>query len=99
MPEVLLTVYCSRPDAAAVAAVLRDVTRHPVHQRDETVYGFDFSDASTAERVTGQLDRCTVEVRVDEDAAQDLIDRIGATKRAGPVRWRLTPVLASGRFA
>jgi hypothetical protein len=99
MPELLFTVYCSRVDAALIAAALRDATRHPVHQRDEIVHGLDFSDATTAESVTGRLDRCALDVRVEESAAKALIERVGALKRVGPVRWRLTPVIASGRFA
>jgi hypothetical protein len=99
MPEILLTIYCSGADAAPIAALLRDATRHPVHQRDETVHGLDFSDATTAESVTGRLDRCALDVRVVEAAAQALIAQVGALKRAGPVRWRLTPVIASGRLA
>jgi hypothetical protein len=99
MPELLLTVYCSRADAALIATALRDATRHPVHQRDETVHGLDFSDATTAESVTGRLDRCALDVRVEEGAAKALIERVSMLKRIGPVRWRLTPVIASGRFA
>lgn len=99
MTEVLLTVYCSQADAGLIATALRDATRHPVHQRDEIVHGLDFSDASTAESVVGRLDRCAIDVRVGDEAAQTLIDRLSALKRAAPVRWRLTPVLASGRLA
>lgn len=98
MAEVLLTIYCSKADAGLIATTLRDATRHPVHQRDEIVHGLDFSDASTAESVVGRLGRCAIDVRVGDEAAQDLIARIGALKRAAPVRWRLTPVIASGRL-
>ncbi len=98
MAEVLLTIYCSKGDAGPIATVLRDATRHPVHQRDEIVHGLDFSDASTAERVVGRLERCAIDVRVDEAAASALIAQIGASKRVAPVRWRLTPVIASGRL-
>jgi hypothetical protein len=98
MTEVLLTVYCSKADAGLIASTLRDATRHPVHQRNEIVHGLDFSDASAAESVTGRLDRCAIDVRIGDEAASDLIARIGALKRAAPVRWRLTPVIASGRL-
>ena len=98
MAEVLLTIYCSKVDAGLIATALRDATRHPVHQRDEIVHGLDFSDASTAESVVGRLERCAIDVRVGEEAASELIARIGALKRAAPVRWRLTPVIASGRL-
>lgn len=99
MPELLLTLYCSRADAGQIAAALRDATRHPVHQREETVYGLDFSDASTAENVAGRLQRCAIDVRVEEEAAQALIAAVAALQRTGPVRWRLTPIIASGRIA
>lgn len=99
MPEVLLTIHCGRSDAASIGGTLRDATRHPVHQRDETVLGLDFSDATAAESVTGRLDRVALEVRVGEDAAQAIVAQIGALKRLGPVRWRLTPIITSGRFA
>jgi len=98
MAELLLTVYCSKSDAGPIAAMLRDATRHPVHQRDETVHGLDFSDATMAESVVGRLDRCAIDVRVEEGAAQALIAQVGSLKRAAPVRWRLTPVIASGRL-
>lgn len=99
MAEVLLTLYCSKADAALIAATLRDATRHPVHQRDEAVHGLDFTDARAAENVVGQLHRCALDVRVEEHEAQPLIAQIGALNRAAPVRWRLTPVIASGRLA
>lgn len=99
MPELLLTVHCSRADAASIAAALRDVTRHPVHERDETVHGLDFSDATAAESVTGRLDRVSLDVRVEESAASAIVAQIGTLKRSGPVRWRLAPIIASGRFA
>lgn len=99
MPEVLLTIYCNKADAAPIASAMLEVTRHPVHQRDETVYGLDFSDATVAESVSGRLGRCAVDVRVAEEEAQGLLDRIGAMKRAAPVRWRITPVIASGRLS
>lgn len=99
MPERLLTVHCGRADAAIIAAALRDLTRNPVHQREETVHGLDFSDATAAESVTGRLDRVSLEVRVAEADAPAIMAQVGALKRAGPVRWRLTPIIASGRFA
>lgn len=98
MAEVLLTIYCSTVDAGVIATALRDETRHPVHQRDEIVHGLDFSDASTAESVVGRLERCAIDVRVGEETASDLIAHVGALKRAAPIRWRLTPVIASGRL-
>lgn len=99
MPELLLTIHCGRSDAASIGGALRDATRHPVHQRDETVHGLDFSDATAAESVTGCLDRVSLEVRVEEDAAPAILAQVGALKRSGPVRWRLMPVISSGRYA
>lgn len=99
MADVLLTLYCSRADAGMIAAALRGVTGHPVHQRDETVHGFDFSDATAAERVIGQLDRCALDVRTEQSDADALLGAVQALPRVGAVRWRLTPVIASGRFA
>lgn len=99
MPELLLTIHCSRPDAAIIAVALRDATRHPVHQRDEIVHGLDFSDATAAESVTGRLDRVALDVRVEESAVSAIIEQVGALKRSAPVRWRLSPVISSGRFA
>ena len=99
MPELLLTIHCGQSDAASIGGALRDATRHPVHQRDETVHGLDFSDATAAESVTGRLDRVSLEVHVEEDVAPMVVAQIGDLNRSGPVRWRLTPVIASGRFA
>jgi hypothetical protein len=97
MADLLLTLYCNPADASLIAALLRDETRQPVHQRNEIVYGFDFSDANAAERVDGRLARCAIELCIDEHAAMACVERIGAMARKGPVRWRLSPVNASGR--
>lgn len=98
MPELLLTIYCSKVESGPIATTLRDATRHPVHQRDEIVHGLDFSDASPAESVVGRLERCAVDLRVEEGAASALIAQVGALKRAAPFRWHLTPVIALGRL-
>lgn len=99
MADVLLTIHCGRPDAASIAGLLRDATGQPVDQHDEAVHGLDFSDATAAERVAGRLERVSLTVRVADDAASQIVAQIGALKRSGPVRWRLMPIIASGRFA
>lgn len=98
MADVLLTFYCANIDAPVIAEALRENTGRPVHVREEAVYGRDFSDASTAERVTGQLDRAAIDVQVAEDAVAALVDEVGALKRVSPVRWHATAVLSSGRL-
>lgn len=99
MPDVLLSFYCARADGAAIADALREATHTPVHLRDELVFGLDFSDASTAERVSGQLNRCVVELTVAGDMVDTLVQRIADLKRAAPVRWQVAPVSQSGRIA
>ena len=98
MTEVKLTLYCAASDADAIAELLKGATERPVHIREELVFGLDFSDASTQEQVTGQLDRRSLDLLVRRDAIDGLIARIAGMKRTAPVRWLLTPVEAEGRL-
>jgi hypothetical protein len=98
MPDVLLTLYCAGADGSLICDALRKATSHPVHMREETVFGRDFSDASTAERVTGRLDRRAIEVIVPQAGVEALIDQIESLKRMAPVRWHISPLLAAGRL-
>src|SRR3546814_142213 len=64
-----------------------------------SVRGWDFGDASTAERVSGLLRRNALELIVDEDALGTLVDAVTQSKRSLPVRWHVVPVSARGRIA
>jgi hypothetical protein len=37
--------------------------------------------------------------RVEKGAGLAIVAQVGILKRSGPVRWRLIPITASGRFA
>ncbi|WBH15320.1 DUF3240 family protein [Sphingomonas radiodurans] len=99
MVELLLTFHAGKIDAAAIGDALRVVLRVPVHIRDEAVLGLDFSDATTAERVTGSLNRTAIELIVEADGMQDVIAIVERTKRSGPVRWQAIPISARGRLS
>lgn len=99
MAEVLLTFYCAGTDGPVIAEGLRTATKRPAHLRDETVFGLDFSDASTAERVTGRLERAAIEIEVPEEDVEALVARVGALRRAAPVRWRVSAIVAGGRLS
>ncbi|MBU3076805.1 DUF3240 family protein [Sphingomonas quercus] len=96
---VLLSIACASGDRDAIVEALRARVRCPIHLRAEAVHGLDFSDAGTAERVTGALDRLAIELVVPADAVTALVEAAGASRRRLPMRWRVTPVLASGRVA
>ncbi|MBN8817150.1 MAG: DUF3240 family protein [Sphingomonas sp.] len=98
MPDVLLTLYCAGADGALIAGTLRSATGRAVHLREETVFGHDFSDASTAERVTGQLDRRAIDVTLPEESVTSVIGAVERLNRAAPVRWHVTPLVAGGRL-
>lgn len=98
MPDVLLTLYCAGADGALIAGTLRSATGRAVHLREETVFGHDFSDASTAERVTGQLDRRAIDVALPEESVSAVMSAVERLNHAAPVRWHVTPLLAGGRL-
>ncbi|QKR99002.1 DUF3240 family protein [Sphingomonas sp. CL5.1] len=99
MAELLLTFHCAASDAAPIAEALHAAGEGPVHVRAEAVLGRDFSDATTAERVTGRLDRRAVELIVAESRLAMLVAVVETLRRGGPVRWYATPVIARGRLA
>lgn len=99
MDDVVLTFHCVASEADAIAQCLRTETGRPVHVRAETVHGRDFSDAKVGEQVTGTLSRTAVEVLAPRDRIEALTRAVGAARRAHPVRWRATPVIAHGRLA
>lgn len=98
MDEMLLTFHSASVDAPAIGDALRVALRTPVHLRSEAVLGLDFSDATTAERVTGALDRSAIELIVRAGTIEDAIGIVARTKRSGPVRWQTTAILARGRL-
>lgn len=99
MSDVLLSLYCAAADGELIADHIGETQKTMVHLRAEQVFGRDFSDASAAERVTGQLRRCALEVIVPHDAVAPLVASINALGRAAPVRWHVTPILSAGRLS
>jgi hypothetical protein len=99
MDEILLTFHCAASEADAIANCLRTETGNPVHVREETVYGRDFSDARVGEQVTGTLQRAAVEVVVARTRIEALTAAVGSARRAHPVRWQAVPLIAHGRIA
>ncbi len=98
MDEVMLTFYCSPADADTLAVTVKAQSGQPVHLRRETVYGRDFGDARVAEQVAGALDRAALEVVTPRAQADALVTAVAQARRAQPVRWMMTPVLARGRL-
>lgn len=98
MAELLLTFHSAAIDAPTIGDALRLAFRVPVHIRSEAVLGLDFSDATTAERVTGSLDRAAIELILDTDRLQEAIAAAGRVKRKGPFRWQAIPILERGRM-
>ncbi len=96
MDDVLLTFYCIPSDADAIAISLRTHSAGPVHVHDETVHGRDFGGARVAEQVMGTLARCAVQLAVPQDKVTEMVDLVAKMRRARPVRWMVTPVLARG---
>ncbi len=99
MSDLLLTFHCATRDVEPVVAALRAVSQAPIHVQDVAVRGRDFSDARTAERVTGNLDRSAIELIVADDAMTELVKVVAESRRELPVRWRATPIIARGRLA
>ncbi|WP_421846514.1 DUF3240 family protein [Novosphingobium sp.] len=99
MADVLLTLHCAAADAEALGEALRGTLQTPVHVRAEAVLGLDFSDATTAERVTARLDRRAVELVLPEAELAEALAAMGRVRRSGAVRWYTSPVLARGRIA
>ncbi|MFA7441285.1 MAG: DUF3240 family protein [Sphingomonadaceae bacterium] len=99
MPEILLTFHCATADRETIAGTLGSASRAPVHIRNESVRGHDYSDARTAEQVTGNLQRCALELIVEESALAEIVQAVSQAGCGMPVRWRAIPVLAHGRIA
>lgn len=99
MDEVLLTFHCVPHEADAIAGLLRTLTGQPVHVRAETVHGRDFGDADVTEQVMGTLSRMAVDVVAAHAQAEEIVAAVAASRRAHPVRWQMTAVLARGRIA
>jgi hypothetical protein len=98
MDEVVITFYCAVDDSDAVLAALRANTNEPVHFNREAVRGHDFSDALTAEQVTGNLQRAAVSVTVARAQTDVLIAAVAAARRTRAVRWETVSLAGRGRF-
>lgn len=99
MADVLLTLHCAAADAEMIGEALRSSLQTPVHVRAEAVLGLDFSDATTAERVTARLDRRAIELVVSETDLLAALAALGRVRRSGAVRWYTSPILERGRVA
>lgn len=99
MADLLLTLHCAAADAEAIGDALRAAFAVPVHLREERVLGSDFSDATTAERVTARLERRAIELIVPQERESEALALVEGVRRDGPVRWHTCPILARGRFA
>ena len=99
MPDQLLTFHCAIRDTETIVEAIRTIARTPIHVREEAVRGRDFSDAQTAEQVTGNLRRSAVELIVAETAVEDVIRAVTDSRHERPVRWRALPVVSHGRIA
>lgn len=99
MADMLLTLHCAAADAETIGEALRTALETPVHLRSEAVLGLDFSDATTAERVTARLDRRAVELVLPEADLPRALAALGTVRRGGAVRWHTSPVLEKGRIA
>jgi len=99
MPDVLLSLHCATRDTDAVVEALRSTCRAPLHLRAEAVRGRDFDDAATAEKVSGELKRTTLEIVVADHLVDQLLQLVATSRRELPVRWRTTPVIDQGRIA
>ncbi|WP_298668637.1 DUF3240 family protein [uncultured Sphingomonas sp.] len=99
MAELLLSFHCGAADAGPLGELLRTASGAPVHIRAEAVLGHDFSDATTAERVTGRLDRRVIELIVADEQLTILVAAVEQARRDAPVRWHATPIIARGRLA
>lgn len=99
MADVLLTLHCAAADAELIGEALRTALQTPVHLRSEAVLGLDFSDATTAERVTARLDRRAIELVLPESDVPAALAALDRVRRGGAVRWYTGPILARGRIA
>lgn len=99
MPDLLFTLHCATRDTEALLEAIRTVSLCPIHVRGEAVRGHDFGDAGTAERVSGELKRTTLELIVGDDAVPALLRAAKEARRDLPIRWRTTPLLDHGRIA
>lgn len=99
MADVLLTLHCAAADAETIGEALRGALKVPVHVRAEAVLGLDFSDATTAERVTARLDRRAIELVLAQAELPEALTALGSVRRSGAVRWFTSPVLERGRVA
>jgi hypothetical protein len=99
MDDVMLTFFAAAAEADSIAVGLRTRSGKPVHVRTENVHGRDFADAGVAEQVAGTLQRCAVTLVAPRREADDLVAYVAGMRRAQPVRWIMTPVIAAGRLA
>ncbi len=99
MPDLLLTFHCAIRDTETIVDAIRTVARAPIHVREEAVRGRDFSDARTAEQVTGNLRRSAVELIVADTAQEDVIRAVTDSRHERPVRWHAIFVVSHGRIA
>lgn len=99
MPDVLLTFHCATRDTDGVVAALRSVSNAPIHITAKAVSGLDYEDASTAEQVTGRLQRNALELIVEEGKMEEVIGAVDRARRNHPVRWHAVAVLNRGRLA
>ena len=99
MPDLLLTFHCAIRDTETIVEAIRTVARAPIHVREEAVRGRDFSDARTAEQVTGNLRRNAVELIVADTIQDDVIRAVTNSRHERPVRWRAVSVVSCGRIA
>src|SRR3546814_16877265 len=96
MADILLTFHCASHDADSVTDALRAACDAPIHIAEQAVRGWDFGDASPAERVSGLLRRNALELIVDEDALGTLVDAFTPSTRSLPLRRPRVPVPARG---
>jgi hypothetical protein len=99
MADVLLTFHCATQDTEIVTTTIRASSRAPVHISEDTVRGWDYDDASTAEQVSGLLRRHALALIIDEAAATRLVEAVVLARRELPVRWHAVTVVAHGRAA
>jgi len=98
MTDVLLTFHCATADRDTLSMALRSAARAPIHVRREAVLGRDFSDARASEQVTGELERDTLELIVEEGTVAEVVQAVTDAPCRLPVRWRVIPVLSRGRI-
>lgn len=99
MADLLFTVHGHPRDEEVLIDALRELANSAIHVRIQSIHGNDFSDASTAEKVSGTLDRLAIELIAGEQELETLTAAIRDCRRSYAVRWRAVPVMASGRFA